>query len=509
MTFLRAIAMCLGLFAATAAAADEIVAIKAGRLIDVIEARVLRDQVILVEDGRIKAVGAKVAIPSRAAVIDLSDATVLPGLIDAHVHLTYDAVIPPDEVLGLSHPRLAILAAMNARRTLLAGFTTIRNVGAEGFSDVALRDGIERGDVMGPRIFAAGLALGITGGHCDDNNLAPEYNYTAEGVADGVDGVRKMVRKNVKYGADLIKYCGTGGVFSKGDEPGAPQYSFEEAKAIVDEARMAGRTVAVHAHGAEGAKIAIRAGADSIEHASLVDDEAIRMAVRAGTVFSMDIYNTDYTQAEGKKNGVPEENLKKDRDIGEIQRENFRKAHRARREDELRHRCRRLSERRQREAVRDHGALRHDGDGGDRCRDARTARALLKREKDFGAIEAGRFADIIAVKGDPLADVTALERVSLCDEGRPRLSRRVGNARRRRPLGRARRRPLGGSMTAAVCCERTWRETRASNCTILAARTFLTNRYRTPRCNSPCADRSCSGGALNCPGRRAARRFAA
>jgi imidazolonepropionase-like amidohydrolase len=417
--FKTAAVVCAGLFATPAFGADTIV-IKAGRLIDVVDGRVLTNQLILVEDKRITVVGPEAAVsyPAGTPLIDLSEYTVMPGFVDTHTHVTVDPTISYYDYYHVSVGREAVLGVMNARRTLLAGFTTIRNVGAGGYSDVGLRDGIERGDVMGPRIFAAGLALGITGGHCDDNNLSPEYNYTEEGVADGVDGVRKMVRKNVKYGADLIKYCGTGGVFSKGDAPGAPQYSFEEAKAIVDEARMADRTVAVHAHGAEGAKIAIRAGADSIEHASLVDDEAIRMAARAGTFFSMDIYNTDYTQAEGKKNGVPEENLQKDRDIGEIQRENFRKAHRA-------------------GVKMTYGTDAGVYPNGDNAKQfaimvrygmtpmeaivaaTRNGAQLLKREKDFGAIEAGRFADIVAVKGDPLADVTALERMQfVMREGR-------------------------------------------------------------------------------------------
>jgi imidazolonepropionase-like amidohydrolase len=420
MRLFRAVAVvCAGLFAMPALAADTVV-IKAGRLVDVVGERVLQNQLILIEDKRITAVGpeASVSYPAGTPLIDLSDYTVMPGFVDTHTHVTVDPTISYYDYYHVSVGREAVLGVMNARRTLLAGFTTIRNVGAGGYSDVGLRDGIERGDVMGPRIFAAGLALGITGGHCDDNNLSPEYNYTEEGVADGVDSVRKMVRKNVKYGADLIKYCGTGGVFSKGDAPGAPQYSFEEAKAIVDEARMADRTVAVHAHGAEGAKIAIRAGADSIEHASLVDDEAIRMAARAGTFFSMDIYNTDYTQAEGKKNGVPEENLKKDRDIGEIQRENFRKAHRA-------------------GVKMTYGTDAGVYPNGDNAKQfaimvrygmtpmeaivaaTRNGAELLKREKDFGAIEAGRFADIVAVKGDPLTDVMVLERMKfVMREGR-------------------------------------------------------------------------------------------
>ncbi|MFO1186465.1 MAG: amidohydrolase family protein [Alphaproteobacteria bacterium] len=262
----------------------------------------------------------------------------------------------------------------------------------------------------------SGPAIGITGGHCDDNHLAPEYNRSEDGVADGVDAVRKLVRKNIKYGADLIKYCGTGGVFSIGDTPGAPQFSYEEAKTIVDEAHFMGRTVAVHAHGAEGIKIAIRAGADSIEHASLVDDEGIRMAKERGTVFSMDIFNTDYTQAEGEKNGVPEENIKKDRDIGEIQRENFRKALKA--------------------GVKlsfgtDSGVYPHGMNAKQFAIMVRygmtpmqaiaaatkTGAELLKKQSDIGAVAPGRYADIIAVSGDPISDVTVLEKMSFVMKG--------------------------------------------------------------------------------------------
>jgi imidazolonepropionase-like amidohydrolase len=398
--------------------AGDVVAIKAGRVIDVIAGDVLGDQIILIEDKRIAAVGKDLAIPAGAKVIDLGNATVLPGLVDAHTHLTYDPVLQPEEVLALSHPRLAIIAAMNARATLLAGFTTVRDAGAEGYADVAVRDGIERGDIMGPRVFAAGPWIGQTGGHCDDNSLGPQYDHTASGVADGVEAVRRMVRRHAKYGVDLIKFCASGGIFTLGDQPGAPEYSFGEIKVLVEEAHALGRTAAAHAHAAEGIKNAIRAGADSIEHASLADDEGIAMARRAGTMFVMDIYNTDYTQAEGRKNGLDEETLAQDREYGEKQRETFRRAVKG--------------------GVTmafgtDAGLFPHGTNAKQfsiMVRYGMTAMAairaatvngakLLKREKDFGAIEAGRFADIIAVEGDPLKDVSALESVTfVMKEGR-------------------------------------------------------------------------------------------
>jgi len=307
---------------------EPITVIKAGKLIDVAAGRVRNDQVIVVQGARITAVGAAgtTALPPGATVLDLSDKTVLPGLIDTHTHVTGDPTTPPYHGYGISVPREALKGARFARETLLSGVTTIRNVGASGYSDIALRDAISAGDVVGPRILASGPALGITGGHCDSNMLAPEYHEQAEGVADGVDAVRAAVRKNVKYGVDVIKYCGTGGVFSKGTRVGAQQYTPEEVAAIVDEAHMAGRKVAVHAHGANGIKVALRAGVDTIEHASLIDEEGLELAKKNGAFLSMDIYNTEYTQTEGPKRGELEEFLRKDREVAQAQRDNFRKA---------------------------------------------------------------------------------------------------------------------------------------------------------------------------------------
>jgi imidazolonepropionase-like amidohydrolase len=410
--------MTLVLLAAASAHAQSITVIKAGRLIDVTAGKLLTGQVIVIADERIREVGpaGSVKVPDGARIVDLSDSTVLPGLIDTHTHITGDPTTPPYHSYGISLPRAALKGAANARVTLAAGITTIRNVGADGFTDVALRDAINDGDVPGPRMFVSGPALGITGGHCDDNLLAPEFKYESEGVANGVDGVRLAVRRNVKYGVDLIKYCGTGGVFSKGDTPGGQQYTVEEVTALIDEAHMHGRRVAVHAHGASGIKVAIRAGVDTVEHASLIDDEGIALAKKNGTFLSMDIYNTDYTQSEGPKRGELAEFLRKDREIGETQRENFRKAVKA--------------------GVKltmgtDAGVYPH-GDNpkqlavmvryGMTPMQALQAATIvgadaLGKKDELGAIAPGHFADIIAVKGDPLADIHEMERVRFVMKG--------------------------------------------------------------------------------------------
>jgi len=401
---------------ATTGAAAQTTYVKAGRMIDVVDGRLRTHQVIVIDGDRIDRVGAGIAIPAGANVIDLGDATVLPGLIDMHVHLTGDASAQGYENLAASVPRNALFGAANARRTLNAGFTTVRNVGAGGYADVALRDAIDNGDVIGPRMRVSGPALGITGGHCDNNLLPPEYDASSDGVADGPWEIRKKIRQNDKYGADLTKFCATGGVLSKGDSVGGQQYTLEEMATIVTEAHQHGERVAAHAHGSQGIKAAIQAGVDSVEHASLIDDDGIRMARDAGTFLVMDIYNDTYILEMGEAAGFLPESLEKERMIGQAQRNNFRKAHEA--------------------GVRmafgsDAGVYPH-GDNGKQFAymvqygmtpmeaiQAATVDAaeLLGWPGDVGAIEPGAYADLIAVRGNPLEDIHELEDVQFVMKG--------------------------------------------------------------------------------------------
>ena len=274
---------CIGVcWTQQAAPAPKTVVIRAGRLLDVKTGRFLLQQEIVIEGDKIKAVRPYDLSPSGEQFIDLTNATVLPGLIDAHTHITMTTNFGYSR-LGISVPREALNGARNARVTLEAGFTTIRNVGASGFTDVALRDAINAGDVPGPRMLVSGPALSITGGHCDNNLLPFESHVQSAGVADGVEAVQHKTREIIKYGADLIKICATGGVLSLTDDVDTPQLTQEELNAIVEEAHALRRKTAAHAHGAEGAKRAIRAGIDSIEHGTFLDDEALDMMKQRGT----------------------------------------------------------------------------------------------------------------------------------------------------------------------------------------------------------------------------------
>jgi imidazolonepropionase-like amidohydrolase len=410
--------MAASLAAPLSAAEAAVTYIRAGYLVDTVNGRVRSDQVIVVEDDRIVRVAESgdVEIPADAAIIDLSGQTVLPGLIDMHDHLTGDHRFHGYESLGVSLPRETLYGVLNAKKTLMAGFTSVRNVGAGGYSDVALRDAINAGEIDGPRMRASGPALGITGGHCDNNLLPSEYEDTGAGVADGPWAVRAKVREIIKYGADVIKFCATGGVLSKGDSVGGQQYTLEEMQALVEEAHQHDRKVAAHAHGAEGIKAAIVAGVDSIEHSSLIDDEGIKLAKKNDTFLVMDIYNDTYILEHGAEVGMLEESLEKERQIGQLQRDNFKKAFEAG----------------ARMAFGSDGGVYPHGDNGKQFAymveygmspmqaiQAATVHAaeLIGWPDDVGAIEAGRYADIIAVAGNPLEDVRLLENVGFVMKG--------------------------------------------------------------------------------------------
>src|SRR5580704_9468662 len=285
-----------------------VVVVRAGHVLDVRTGKTENNQAILIEGGKITSVGPAVTykLPAGSMVIDLPNATVLPGLIDAHTHLTGNPTDFGYSGLGISVPRSALIGAHNAKITLEAGFTTVRNVGADGYSDVALRDAINDGDVPGPRMLVSGPPLGITGGHCDNDLLPYDYHASADGVADGVEGVQHKVREVIKYGADLIKFCATGGVLSKGDDPNAAQYTLEEMKAIVADAHRLGRKVAAHAHGAQGVIWASEAGVDSVEHGHLMNDAAIATLKKNGTYLVPTLYLIDWQRENAAKANLPE-----------------------------------------------------------------------------------------------------------------------------------------------------------------------------------------------------------
>jgi imidazolonepropionase-like amidohydrolase len=394
----------------------ETVVVTADRMLDVITGKVVDHPQITVVDGRIASVSTQGSLPSGARHIDLPGMTLLPGLIDMHTHLTADPHYSGYQGLQFTDNFWTVVGVANARKTLEAGFTTVRNVGSDNFDDVAIKQAIEQGITTGPRIVPATYAIGATGGHCDSTEFPPSLKTAEFNIANGPDELRAMVRKLRKYGAEVIKFCGTGGVLSKTDTVGGQQYSLVEMKALVDEAHMLGLRVAVHAHGASGIKDAIRAGVDTIEHASLADEEAFALAKQHGTWFSMDIYNDDYILAEGEKNGIFKESLAKERVIGLKQRQTFQAA------------------------VKAGVKMVFGTDGGVypngfnarqfvtmvkwgmtpmQAIQAATANAAeaLGRPGDVGAIAVGRYGDMIAVAGNPLDDVAKLQSVAFVMKG--------------------------------------------------------------------------------------------
>jgi len=410
-------AITIGLALTAAPAAAKTVVVRAAHMVDVLAGRTVDNVQVVIADGRIAAVGkAGDAVPAGAEMIDLGARTLLPGLIDMHVHLTGDPRFSGYRSLEYTDNFWTVVGVANAKRTLEAGFTTVRNVGASNFDDVALKQGIEAGYITGPRIVPATYALGATGGHCDSTEFPPSMKVPAPGIANSPDEFRAAVRLMRKYGAEVIKVCMTGGVFSKTDTVGGQQMTLEEIRAVTDEAHMLGMRVAAHAHGTAGINDALRGGVDTIEHASLADDESFKLAKAKGAWLDMDIYNDDYILAEGEKNGVFAESLAKERMIGRKQRETFRAAHAA--------------------GVK----LLFGTDGGvypngDNARQfakmvewgmtplealqaaTRSAAEALDKVADVGAIAPGRYGDLVAVDGDPLTNVRVLERPAFVMKG--------------------------------------------------------------------------------------------
>src|SRR5450631_1190450 len=409
------IILCCGF---TAMAHADTAVVTADRMIDVLAGRVVDHPQVTIIDGRIAAVAAQnSAAPAGARRIDLPGMTLLPGLIDMHTHITSDPRYGGYRGLEFTDNFWTVVGVANARKTVEAGFTTIRNVGSANFDDVAIKQAVEQGIVPGPRIVPATYTIGATGGHCDSTELPPSVSVQRPAVANGPEELRATVRKLRKYGAEVIKFCGTGGVLSKTDSVGGQQYDLAEMKALVDAAHMLGMRVAVHAHGTSGIKDAIRAGVDTIEHASLADEEAFALAKQHGTWFSMDIYDDDYILAEGANNGVFKESLDKERSIGLKQRQTFQAA------------------------VKAGVKMIFGTDAGGPCPVGYNARQFatmvqwgmtpmqaiqaatsnaaeaLGRASDVGAIAVGRYGDLIGVAGDPLADVTLLQSVAFVMKG--------------------------------------------------------------------------------------------
>lgn len=391
------------------------IVVRAGKLLDVKTGKILTDQAIVIDGDKVVSVGGASAAPADATVINLPDATVLPGLIDAHTHLTFNPKFGYEN-LAISIPREALIGAHNARVTLEAGITTVRNVGARGYSDVALRDAINAGDVPGPRMLVSGPALSITGGHCDNDLLPYEYHATSDGVADGIEGVQHKTREIIKYGADLIKVCATGGVLSKGDDPNASQYTLEEMKAIVADAHRLGRKVAAHAHGAQGVIWASEAGVDSVEHGHLINDAAIATLKKNGTYLVPTLYLVDWQRENAAIANLPDFLRPKMEYVSKVGKTNLKKAFEAGVKIGMGTDA----------AVYPHGLNAHElavyvDLGMTPLQSIQTATIndadLLGWSDKIGTIEPGKWADIIAVDGDPLHDITTLQHVKFVMKG--------------------------------------------------------------------------------------------
>jgi imidazolonepropionase-like amidohydrolase len=382
--------------------------IHAGHVLDVRTGNEAANQAIVIAGDRIVSVGPDQRALPGDKEIDLSTMTVMPGLIDVHTHLTMDTNFDPYHELTTTPIKEALIGVRNARTTLEAGFTSVRNVGASGYSDVALRDEINAGNLPGPHMQVSGPPLGITGGHCDDNLLPFEYHVTADGVADGVAAVQQKVRQNIKYGVDLIKVCATGGVLSKGDDPQASQYTQEELRAIVADAHRLGRKVAAHAHGSQGALWASEAGVDSIEHGSYIDDATIAVMKKNGTYLVPTAFLRTWLPVYGK---LPAIYAQKAKDVSAVSFANNRKAIREGVKIALGTDA----------AVYPHGMNAHEldvyvNDLGMKplaaIQSATVNAADLMGWTDrAGSLEPGKWADIIAVPGDPLMDVKILQNV--------------------------------------------------------------------------------------------------
>jgi imidazolonepropionase-like amidohydrolase len=401
-------------FAQTATAKPARTIIHAAKLFDATNGRVLTNQEIVIEGDKIVSIGAAGKAAATDRVINVP--FVLPGLIDVHTHLTGDPYHFGYVELSISTPREALNGAKNAKTTLDVGFTTVRNVGAGGYTDVALRDAINDGDLPGPRMIVSGPALGITGGHCDNNLLPFEYHNKADGVADGIDAVRQKVREVIKYGADVIKICATGGVLSKGDDPKASQYTLEEMKVIAQEAHRLGRKVAAHAHGGEGIIWASEAGIDSIEHGSYIDDAGIAILKKNGTYMVPTIYLNEWLIENMDKIGFPSIYRQKEIDVAAVSEKNM--AHAMMSGVKIAFGTD--------AAVYPHGLNARQfatyvrmGLTPTQAIQTATVNAadLLGWSKNVGSIDPGKWADIIAVDGDPTQDVTTLQHVKFVMKG--------------------------------------------------------------------------------------------